>query len=207
MGYGTGAIMAVPAHDERDFEFCRKYGIAVRPVVRPVDGTLAREPGMTEAFTEYGTVENTGEWSGLSSAEARRQMNAHAERHGFGKTAITYRLKDWASRASGTHLLAAGFDIATQAGLRDTLRSAEALLSLANVYVIHANDSKFPLGSHVDRHANIGEGHIGADAFHRIPTHPKLRRKPFILETPVDREGDDRRNLDKLKSLASRLGS
>jgi leucyl-tRNA synthetase len=95
MGYGTGAIMAVPAHDERDFEFCRKYGIAVRPVVRPVDGTLAVEPGMTEAFTEYGTVENTGEWSGLSSAEARRQMNAHAERHGFGQAAITYRLKDW----------------------------------------------------------------------------------------------------------------
>src|SRR5450759_4871518 len=93
MGYGTGAIMAVPAHDERDFEFCRKYGIAVRPVVRPVDGTLAVEPGMTEAFTEYGTVENTGEWSGLSSTEARRRMNAHAERHGFGKAAITYRLK------------------------------------------------------------------------------------------------------------------
>jgi leucyl-tRNA synthetase len=95
MGYGTGAIMAVPAHDERDFEFCRKYGIPVRPVIRPVDGALAVEPGMTEAFTEYGTVENTGEWSGLSSAEARRQMSAHAERHGFGKAAITYRLKDW----------------------------------------------------------------------------------------------------------------
>ncbi|MCX6628175.1 MAG: leucine--tRNA ligase, partial [Candidatus Solibacter sp.] len=95
MGYGTGAIMAVPAHDERDFEFCRKYDIAVRPVIRPVDGTLAVEPGMTEAFTEYGIVENTGEWSGLSSAEARRQMSAHAERHGFGKAAITYRLKDW----------------------------------------------------------------------------------------------------------------
>src|SRR6202140_407197 len=47
MGYGTGAIMAVPAHDERDFEFCRKYGIAVRPVIRPVDGELAGKPGMT----------------------------------------------------------------------------------------------------------------------------------------------------------------
>jgi leucyl-tRNA synthetase len=95
MGYGTGAIMAVPAHDERDFEFCRKYDIPVRPVIRPVDGTLAVEPGMTEAFTEYGIVENTGEWSGLTSAEARRRMSAHAERHGFGKAAITYRLKDW----------------------------------------------------------------------------------------------------------------
>ena len=102
------------------------------------------------------------------------------------------------------HLLAAGFDIATQAGLRDTLRQAEAVLGLANVHVIHANDSKSPRASHVDRHANIGEGHIGAEAFRRILTHPKLRAKPFILETPVEDEGDDRRNLDKLKSLAAR---
>ena len=103
------------------------------------------------------------------------------------------------------HLLAAGFDIATPTGLRNTLRSAESLLGLENVHLIHANDSKFPLASRVDRHANIGEGHIGPDAFRRILTHPKLRRKPFILETPVDEEGDDRRNLDKLKSLATRL--
>jgi deoxyribonuclease-4 len=100
------------------------------------------------------------------------------------------------------HLLAAGFDIATVPGLRATLRAAESVLGLPNVHVIHANDSKFPLGSHVDRHANIGEGHIGADAFRRILTHPKLRRKPFILETPVDQPGDDRRNLEMLKSLA-----
>ena len=102
------------------------------------------------------------------------------------------------------HLLAAGFDIATQAGLRDTVRRAEEFLGLDNVHVIHANDSKFPLGSHVDRHANIGEGHIGAEAFRRILGHPKLRHKPFILETPVDREGDDLRNLETLKSLAAR---
>jgi leucyl-tRNA synthetase len=95
MGYGTGAIMAVPAHDERDFEFCRKYGIAVRPVIRPVDGALAVEPGMTEAFTEYGIVENTGPWSGLTSEEARRKMAAYAKEHGFGEAAITFRIKDW----------------------------------------------------------------------------------------------------------------
>lgn len=102
------------------------------------------------------------------------------------------------------HLLAAGFDVATEAGLRATVRSAEALLGLDNVHVIHANDSKFPLSSHIDRHANIGEGFIGESAFRRILTHPKLRGKPFILETPVDREGDDRRNLDMLKSLSAR---
>jgi leucyl-tRNA synthetase len=95
MGYGTGAIMAVPAHDERDFEFCRKYGIAVRPVIRPVDGTLAVEPGMKEAYCDYGIVENSGEWSGLASEEARRRMSALAEEKGFGKAAVTYRIKDW----------------------------------------------------------------------------------------------------------------
>jgi leucyl-tRNA synthetase len=93
--YGTGAIMAVPAHDERDFEFCRKYGIPVRPVIRPVDGTLADEPTMQEAFPDYGIVENSGEWSGLASAEARKRMAAKAEKDGFGKAAITFRLRDW----------------------------------------------------------------------------------------------------------------
>jgi leucyl-tRNA synthetase len=95
MGYGTGAIMAVPAHDDRDFEFCRKYDIAVRPVIRPVDGALAVEPGMQVAFTDYGVVENSGPWSGLPSEEARRKMAAHAEEKGFGKAAITFRIKDW----------------------------------------------------------------------------------------------------------------
>ena len=103
------------------------------------------------------------------------------------------------------HLLAAGFDIATPAAFATPCAAPKTLLGLANVHLIHANDSKFPLASRVDRHANIGEGHIGPDAFRRILTHPKLRRKPFILETPVDQEGDDRRNLDKLKSLAARL--
>lgn len=101
------------------------------------------------------------------------------------------------------HLLAAGFDIATPAGLRATIRCAGRVLGLDHVHVIHANDSQAPLGSRVDRHANIGEGHIGLAAFRRILTHPKLRRKPFILETPVKNPGDDRRNLDTLKSLAA----
>lgn len=102
------------------------------------------------------------------------------------------------------HLLSAGYNITSITGWRETVREAEAILGLANVRVIHANDSKFPLGSHVDRHANIGEGFIGEAAFRRILTDPKMRDKPFILETPVDAEGDDFRNLDKLKQLAGR---
>ncbi len=93
MGYGTGAIMAVPAHDERDFEFCTTYGIPIRPVIRPVDGTLPEVA--TEAFGDYGIVENSGEYSGMASADARRIMSQRAERDGFGKYAITFRIKDW----------------------------------------------------------------------------------------------------------------
>ncbi len=99
------------------------------------------------------------------------------------------------------HLLSAGFDIANAKGLKRTVGLADAILGIENVKVIHTNDSKTPLGSRVDRHANIGEGHIGMEGFRRILAHPKLRDKAFILETPVDEEGDDRRNLETLKSL------
>ena len=95
MGYGTGAIMAVPAHDQRDFEFCKQYGIAIRPVIRPVDGALADAATMKEAFPDDGVVEHSGGYSGLPSAEARRVMTAKAEAEGFGKGAVTYRIKDW----------------------------------------------------------------------------------------------------------------
>ena len=88
-GYGTGAIMAVPAHDERDFEFCSKYEIPIVAVVRPAEGEL------TLPFTEYGISQNSGQWSGLATAEARTQMAAHAKANGFGETAITFRIKDW----------------------------------------------------------------------------------------------------------------
>jgi deoxyribonuclease IV len=70
--------------------------------------------------------------------------------------------------------------------------------------VIHANDSKGALNSHLDRHANIGAGQIGEAGFRGILTHPGLRLKPFILETPVDEEGDDQKNIDALKRLSLR---
>lgn len=100
------------------------------------------------------------------------------------------------------HLLVSGYDIATEEGLKKTIAEAERILGLEHVRVIHANDSKAPLGSHVDRHEHIGQGYIGMDGFRRILTHPKLRNKAFILETPVDQEGDEQRNLDTLKALS-----
>ena len=95
MEYGTGAIMAVPAHDERDFDFCKQYGIPIVPVIRPADGPLADPAAMTGAYTEDGICENSGEFSGLPSAEARKLMCGRATREGFGEFAVTYRLKDW----------------------------------------------------------------------------------------------------------------
>lgn len=102
------------------------------------------------------------------------------------------------------HCLASGYDVATPAGLRKTVKALDDVLRFENIPVIHANDSKTPLNSHVDRHANIGEGYIGEAGFRRILTHPKLRSKAFLLETPVDEEGDDKRNVDALKRLCGR---
>ncbi len=99
------------------------------------------------------------------------------------------------------HSFAAGYDLVSEAGLELFLEGAEAILGLERVAVIHANDSKGSLGSHLDRHANIGEGLIGEAVFGQLLNHPQLQNKAFILETPVDEPGDDRRNLDKLKEL------
>jgi leucyl-tRNA synthetase len=100
--YGTGAVMAVPAHDQRDFEFARKYKIAFPVVIQPVrpnagangGGTLEADQ-MKEAFTDYGRLVNSGAYSGLSSEEAIEKMTADAQSKGIGEAETTYRLKDW----------------------------------------------------------------------------------------------------------------
>jgi leucyl-tRNA synthetase len=93
-GYGTGAIMAVPAHDQRDFEFARKYGLQVRVVIQPEGRTLDGAT-MEAAYDGPGRLVNSGPFDGLDAEEAVRKMTAHAEAKGFGKGTVTYRLKDW----------------------------------------------------------------------------------------------------------------
>ncbi|MGB2624782.1 MAG: leucine--tRNA ligase [Candidatus Acidiferrum sp.] len=97
MEYGTGAIMAVPAHDQRDFEFCAKYGLPVRIVVQPIGREPFVEEKMTAAFDEHenGKLVNSGPYSGLSVDEAIVKMTAFAEKKGFGKGETVYRLRDW----------------------------------------------------------------------------------------------------------------
>jgi leucyl-tRNA synthetase len=98
--YGTGAIMSVPAHDERDFEFANKYGIEIRVVVlprregEPPEAGTAEEPVLPYSGEESLLI-NSGEWNGLACVDAQHKMAAFAEQHGFGKATVTYRLKDW----------------------------------------------------------------------------------------------------------------
>jgi len=99
------------------------------------------------------------------------------------------------------HLLASGYDVATEVGLEKTLAVADGTIGLKNVPVIHTNDSKTPLNSHRDRHEHIGKGFVGLEAFGRIVNHPKLREKAFILETPEDEDGDHATNIVTLRGL------
>ncbi|HQU14970.1 MAG: leucine--tRNA ligase [Chromatiales bacterium 21-64-14] len=93
MGYGTGAVMAVPAHDQRDFEFARRYGLPVRGVVYPADGT---EPDLgAAAYTEKGVLRDSGLFTGMDSATAFDAIAEHLERHGRGQRRVHYRLRDW----------------------------------------------------------------------------------------------------------------
>jgi leucyl-tRNA synthetase len=92
--YGTGAIMAVPAHDQRDFEFARKYGLPIEVVVTP-DGNARSGESLTEAEPAYGVLVNSGEYSGLSSDEAQTRMTAAAQERGIGEGTVQFRLKDW----------------------------------------------------------------------------------------------------------------
>ncbi len=92
LGYGTGAIMAVPAHDQRDFDFATRFGLAIRPVYAP-EGWNG-EP-FTQAETHGGNMINSGPFDGAEEAEAKQQIVAFAEKEGIGRFAVTYRLRDW----------------------------------------------------------------------------------------------------------------
>lgn len=99
------------------------------------------------------------------------------------------------------HLFAAGHDLRRAAGLEGALAEISANVGFHRLFVIHVNDSKSALGSHLDRHEHIGRGKIGREGFRGILNHPQLAGRAFILETPIDRAGDDRRNVDALWRL------
>jgi leucyl-tRNA synthetase len=95
MEYGTGAIMAVPAHDQRDFEFCTKYKLPIPIVIQPDDAAPLTPETLKESSPDYGTLINSGPYTGLRSGDALAKMTADAEAGGFGRGETTYRLRDW----------------------------------------------------------------------------------------------------------------
>ncbi len=94
MEYGTGAVMAVPAHDERDFAFAKKYGLPIRVVIQPEEEELT-DNNIAGAFTGEGTMVDSGQFSGMPSSKGIKEITSFLEEKGIGKFAINYRLRDW----------------------------------------------------------------------------------------------------------------
>jgi leucyl-tRNA synthetase len=95
MSYGTGAIMAVPAHDQRDFEFARQYGLEVRPVIQPSSHETLDGETMSEAVLSYGDMVNSGPLTGMPESEAISKTIKYLEQNDLGSAAVGYRLRDW----------------------------------------------------------------------------------------------------------------
>jgi leucyl-tRNA synthetase len=94
MEYGTGAVMAVPTHDQRDFEFAGKYRLPLKVVIQP-KGESLDPASMTEAFTTEGIMVNSGEFDGLGNEEAKERIADYLEKEGIGKKTVNFRLRDW----------------------------------------------------------------------------------------------------------------
>jgi deoxyribonuclease-4 len=105
------------------------------------------------------------------------------------------------------HSFAAGYDVSTKDGLEKALEEFDREIGLDRLVAVHANDSKNPLGAGIDRHENIGQGHIGVQGFENIMAHPAFRDLPFFLEVPgMEGGGPDKANLDILKGIRGKLG-
>jgi leucyl-tRNA synthetase len=94
MEYGTGAVMAVPAHDQRDFEFAKEYKLPIRVVIQP-EGENLRPETMKEAWEGPGTLANSGPFDGMENEQAKEAITRHLETRGLGNQKISYRLRDW----------------------------------------------------------------------------------------------------------------
>jgi len=101
------------------------------------------------------------------------------------------------------HAHVSGYDLGSAKGMRETLAHLDQTVGLKNVHVWHCNDAKADRGSKLDRHQHVGKGRIGAEAFRRLLNDRRLAHAAFIAETPIDRPGDDRRNVQALKRLVN----
>lgn len=106
------------------------------------------------------------------------------------------------------HSLSSGYDLRTEEGVAAAMEEFEREVGLEHLVAVHANDSKSPLGSGVDRHENIGDGHIGTDGFRAIMGHPAFRNVPFLLEVPgLEKKGPDAENIRRLRDIRAEVGA
>ncbi len=101
------------------------------------------------------------------------------------------------------HAFAAGYDISTKDGLKESLSEFDKKIGLEKIKVIHLNDSKFKLGENKDRHEHIGKGKIGEEGMKNILTHEKLKKLPFILETPDEKKYGHEENIEHVRDIVS----
>jgi len=137
-------------------------------------------------------LENTagsGSWLGYRFSHQKQVIQSLKQRERIGLCFDT------------AHAYLAGYDISTKAGLEAMLDEIDRLVGINLIKLIHLNDAKGKLGSHHDRHENIGKGNIGLEGMKRIINHPKLRNLPFILETPRMTEQADAMNLKIVRKL------
>ncbi len=99
------------------------------------------------------------------------------------------------------HIFGAGYELRDADGLERTLETLDGEVGLDRVRAVHANDSKGMLGSHLDRHEQIGEGNLGLDTFRLLVNHPALNHLPFLVETPDHSVANDLRNIGALRAL------
>lgn len=180
----SGVIFHVGSHKGAGYEQ------VFRQVVDALGKVLARSPGNT-----WLVLENSAGMGGSVGSKFQ-------ELGKILKAVGSPRLKVCLDTQ---HCYAAGYDVARKAGLEAVMAELEREVGLANLVAVHANDAKVPFESGVDRHENIGEGHIGTAGFETILSHPAFKDVPFYLEVPgFDGKGPDRENVERLKQVRDR---
>jgi len=163
------------------------YQEGTRRVIKALDTILKRAPYGITLLLE--NTSGSGHWLGSRFSELAYIIDKLRGPKNLGICFDT------------CHAFSAGYNIRDEEGLSGLISEIESLIGMDRLKLIHLNDTKDKLGSHKDRHQDIGQGQIGLDGFRRIVNHPKLNKTPFILETPKKADEDDLRNLETVRSL------
>ena len=164
------------------------FEIGVGRIVDAIAECLARSPGSHMLLLEAGS--GSGNSIGSKFDELARllsDVSSNAPRLGIA--------------LDTAHMWGAGYDISSPAGLNATLADFDRTVGFSRLHLVHCNDTKVALGSHLDRHWHIGEGNVGLEGFRALVNHEALAEVAGILETPMDEPGWDERNIATIKSL------